>query len=334
MNKSVNSSANKSANSLGNWLLSHQQQLSRQIADQRLPHAILFNGTKGKGKASIANWLCQLLQCLEPRLQAENYYQACGQCKHCQLLRSQTFPDVITIDNSESTISVDSIRGISRFLETTPQIARRKVVLLNNIERMTVAAANALLKTLEEPSVGNILILTTENIDLLLPTIISRCQFIDIRATLASQFRQDNTAEPYANYSYMPEFEDSALKNEFLQFLDSFTQLCLAGQQNTQPFSHFEQKLMANDRSILWLERIISTLMRAKSGWSLPQSEGNFWQVAENAIEMHTLVALYQLVLSFNQQVSELAQANAAMLKQQLAINFLNQVTDYERCHG
>ena len=164
------------------WLIEPQKLLSRQINNNCLPHAILISGVDGSGKQELAQWLIKVLVCQSPvRQQESQLLHACGQCKTCLLHQSKTYPDHIHVESQTKTIGIDEIRLASRFLEKTAHIGINKTVLIPKAEKMTVAAANALLKTLEEPTDNSVIVLLSCDATSLLPTIISRCRLFNIR---------------------------------------------------------------------------------------------------------------------------------------------------------
>lgn len=147
--------------------------------DERLPHAILLSGVRGLGKNALAQALARTWLCLQPKAG-----RACGQCRSCQLLAAGNHPDLAVVRPLEEgkSISIDQIRDLRHFLSLTPHTAPRKVVLVSPAEAMTLAAANALLKQLEEPPPGNVLLLVSHQSERLPLTIRSRCSRIDIAA--------------------------------------------------------------------------------------------------------------------------------------------------------
>ncbi|EPI5385781.1 DNA polymerase III subunit delta' [Pseudomonas aeruginosa] len=135
-------------------------------------HAYLLYGPAGIGKRALAeHWAAQLL-CQRPAAAG-----ACGECKACQLLAAGTHPDyfVLEPEEAEKPIRVDQVRDLVGFVVQTAQLGGRKVVLLEPAEAMNVNAANALLKSLEEPSGDTVLLLISHQPSRLLPTIKSRC---------------------------------------------------------------------------------------------------------------------------------------------------------------
>jgi DNA polymerase-3 subunit delta' len=139
----------------------------------RLPHALLFAGPAGVGKHDFALRLAAALLCAEPK--PEN---ACGRCHSCQLLAAGTHPDLTLVMPEEDRrgIVIDQIRGLGTYLALRPHTAARKVAVLSPADSMNLNAANSLLKILEEPPLGCVLLLVASQPARLPATIRSRCQ--------------------------------------------------------------------------------------------------------------------------------------------------------------
>jgi DNA polymerase-3 subunit delta' len=135
-------------------------------------HAYLLHGPAGIGKRALAERLAAFLLCQQPGSQA-----ACGQCKACHLLAAGTHPDyfVLEPDEEDKAIRVDQVRELVGFVVQTAQLGGRKVILLEPAEAMNLNAANALLKSLEEPAGNTVLLLVSHQPSRLLPTVRSRC---------------------------------------------------------------------------------------------------------------------------------------------------------------
>jgi DNA polymerase-3 subunit delta' len=157
---------------------------------QRLHHALLVAGPAGVGKAA-------LIQALAQRLLCQSANAPCGYCKSCHLFVAGHHPDFLQL-TVESSIGVDAVREISVFFQQSAQQGGVKLVSVPQAHKMTEAASNALLKTLEEPGNGCFLLLQTDHPQRLLPTILSRCQQWSIAAPSladAKQFLQQQTHE-------------------------------------------------------------------------------------------------------------------------------------------
>ncbi|UCF83190.1 MAG: DNA polymerase III subunit delta' [Desulfobacteraceae bacterium] len=145
--------------------------LARVMARDKIPHAYLFTGIPGIGKATTAMALSMALNCLEP-IDGDG----CGHCVSCRQMKSGNFPDFQSIRPQGQNVKIDQIRDLNRTLSFAPVSGRYRVTVIHRAETMTAEAANSFLKILEEPPPGNILILNaTEPLDLL-STIVSRCQ--------------------------------------------------------------------------------------------------------------------------------------------------------------
>jgi len=144
---------------------------SRVISEDRIPHAYLFTGIRGIGKTSTAIALTMALNCRQP-----TNIEACGICPSCRQVVGGNFPDFISIRPEGQNIKIEQIREVNRRLSFAPVSARYRVCVIQQAEAMTTDAANAFLKTLEEPPAGNILVLNAVEPLNLLPTIVSRCQ--------------------------------------------------------------------------------------------------------------------------------------------------------------
>ena len=159
------------------WLDASRNRLNEALARNRLGHAPLVHGPAGLGKRILADWLVRRILCLAPE-QGE----PCGRCRSCELLDGGVHPDLFTasIPEDKTQLTVDVIRDLSRGLALTPSIGPRRVGLIAEADRMNRNAANALLKTLEEPSAQAWLILVSDHPEGLPATIRSRCQKLPV----------------------------------------------------------------------------------------------------------------------------------------------------------
>ncbi len=150
--------------------------LSQEVAADLVSHAYLFTGPEGVGKSTLALAFAQLLLCRQPNLRTGD---GCDECDHCRKIRRGTHPDVAVIEAEEGKrlLGVDLIReSVIRVANLAPSEARRRVFILPDVQLMTASTTNALLKTLEEPPEGVVLLLTSTDEESLLPTLVSRCQ--------------------------------------------------------------------------------------------------------------------------------------------------------------
>ncbi len=158
------------------YLLGHEKPtalLREAAARKKLGHAYLFRGPDGVGKKRTALTLAAVLNCKNPQ---EN--DACGRCSSCRKYFSGNHPDLILIQPDGAAIKIGQIRELKHRLTFSPLEAEMRVIILEDIHTMRREAANSLLKTLEEPAPGNLLVLTADAGGRVLPTILSRCQVL------------------------------------------------------------------------------------------------------------------------------------------------------------
>lgn len=154
-----------------------KEHLHNALSTGKESHAYIISGEKSSGKEFIAKIFAMALQC--EKGQAE----PCQECRSCRQALSGNHPDIIILTHEKpNTISVDDIRTqVNGDVAIKPYSGSRKVYLMNEAEKMTVQAQNALLKTLEEPPEYAVILLLTSNINALLPTILSRCVILQMR---------------------------------------------------------------------------------------------------------------------------------------------------------
>jgi DNA polymerase III subunit delta' len=166
-----------------NWdLLGHDwavDLLHEHVVNDDLRHAYLFTGPQGVGRRTLALRLAQAINCPQP----DGPGQPCRSCQTCKQIERMQHPDlsIVQAETEGGTLKVEQVRELQRSLSLTPYAARYRVAILLRFEEAHPSAANALLKTLEEPPSQVILILTAESAEALLPTIVSRCEVLRLR---------------------------------------------------------------------------------------------------------------------------------------------------------
>lgn len=155
------------------WQREQWNQIARLEALDRLPHGLLFAGPGEIGKHEFALAVAKFLLCLSP---VEG--DACHRCKTCQLFEAHSHPDFYAVEPEDTgkAIRVDQVRALAEFSAKTAAMGGRRVIALCPAEAMNINAANALLKTLEEPGKDVVIILVTHQPGRLLATIRSRCR--------------------------------------------------------------------------------------------------------------------------------------------------------------
>ncbi len=145
------------------------QHLQNAIAAHKVSHAYIFHGEEGMGKKLLASNFAKTLQC------EEHGIIACDHCKSCLQSKSSNQPDIIWVTHEKVSISVEDIRlQINADIQVKPYQSPYKIYIIDDADKMTEQAQNALLKTMEEPPEYAIIILLVTNINLILPTIQSR----------------------------------------------------------------------------------------------------------------------------------------------------------------
>lgn len=142
------------------------------IKKGKVPHALLFEGPEGIGKKKVALWTIQALNCKEAP------GEGCGRCNTCERISRLIHPDLLLLTPQGDSLGIDQIRVAQQMLQFKPLEAVWKAVILEGADRLTEEAANAFLKTLEEPPPWTLIILLASSAESLLPTVRSRCQKI------------------------------------------------------------------------------------------------------------------------------------------------------------
>ena len=208
------------------------QTLKKAIEEDKLSHAYLFHGASSTMKKEAAILLAQSLVCTH-----RNPF-ACEVCDTCLRIANNQYADIIYLDGSKTSIKKDQIVDLQQqFNKTGLEMFNQKIYILNEAENATPEALNSLLKFLEEPSGSSVTaVLLVEQIDRLLPTIVSRCQVIPFKAMLQqdsykqalSQGMDDLDAYLLSNCSYNPmqmkEIEETNAYQEAIKLFRGFIQ--------------------------------------------------------------------------------------------------------------
>ncbi|MGY3892802.1 DNA polymerase III subunit delta' [Aeromonas enterica] len=286
------------------WLIPDWHALSQTAQAGRLGHAWLLLGDPGLGKAQLAERLARLHLCQQP-----DRGEPCGQCHSCQLFDKGHHPDLGTLSADSKTIGVEAIREICARLQNSAQLGRGKVVIIPDAERMTESAANALLKTLEEPAGDSLLLLIASQVSRLLPTILSRChkhvcQLPTEGETvrwLAEQGHQATLAQvricqgaPLRVLRYIDEQQDGKRR----ELLESFVSLSLTPTRASHVCSQLADETQVR---LHWLQLFLCDALKTQAGCghhqlAMPDLAALSQQLAEGNSSEKLLEAEQQLV--------------------------------------
>ncbi len=296
------------------WHAALWSALSRQL--DQLPHALLLQGRPGLGKHDFAVQLAQTLLCERPR-----EAKACGDCHACHLFRAGTHPDLsgIGLADDARSITVDQIRALGDFLSLRPHTAMRKVVIISPAEAMNLNAANSLLKLLEEPPLGSMLLLVTSHPARLPATIRSRCARLLFRQPAAAvglawlRARPDSGGNPawlldFAGGS--PLLAESLGREDFLQVRAQLLEdLAALAQSREHPVAcAIRWKGMGTARVLGWLYGFANDLTKLDQGApesALMNKEAVSFEIAKkNKYKISELYAFIDAILEKYRQLN------------------------------
>lgn len=163
-----------------------KEHLQNAISQKKISHAYIIHGERFSGKEFIAKIFAATLQCEKQET------EPCGECHSCKQAASGNHPDIIYVGHEKpNSIGVEDVRRqINGDVAIKPYSSVYKIYIINEGEKMTQQAQNALLKTLEEPPVYVVLIILTTNLNALLPTILSRCVILNMRPVRDEQVKE------------------------------------------------------------------------------------------------------------------------------------------------
>jgi len=181
--------------------------LKNAITGGMISHAYLFDGPRGVGKTTLARIFAKAVNCENRK---EDEYEPCNKCSSCTEIMQGRSLDLLEID-AASHRGIDEIRELRDGIKFAPTKSKYKVFIIDESHQLTKEAANALLKTLEEPPSHDIFILATTEIHKMIPTIISRCQRFD--------FRKLTLPEIIKRLEKLSKEEDAKIEKEALELI-------------------------------------------------------------------------------------------------------------------
>ena len=307
-----------------NNIIGHKQvitQLCLMQQEDRIPHAMLFCGTDGVGKSLVAEALAAAILCHAPV-----HNQACGHCKACRALAAGTHPDFFQIQPESETkaapaIRIEAVRKLQEEIARIPLLSERRVVIMQEADKMNEAAANCLLKTIEEPSGQIVFILLTSRPSALLDTIISRCMRVEfgilqpeeLVAILYKQGIEEPLAGKLASIADGSVSKALAMQDEELLNLQAqaFDLASAAGTLGVEQLLQLAKEMSNHSREklIQWLgflAMIYRDLLMLYSGSGLPlynQSDIDRLSSLLNKYHQQELLQLLQLVQDYQKRL-------------------------------
>ncbi len=292
------------------WHRKQWDQIAASAAGGRLPHGLLLTGPEGIGLAEFALHMAGALLCQQSSIGAPQ----CGQCRTCVLTQAGNNPDIrrVVPEEAGKQIRVDEIRDLLDFMHLSSQSGRYKVAIIDPADAMNRSAANGLLKTLEEPPAGAILLLCCHQPGRLPITIRSRCQImtfngdyglatqewlarrLDLDTTTALTLLQRAGGIPFRAVA-LAENEALAKQDELL------ADLCQLRQRGANPVTVAQKwEGFGFPEVLIWLQEILRSAVMCKLAPGTPinlSSEiGHLQQIADE-LDLHQLVASYDLAL-------------------------------------
>jgi len=234
------------------------QLLTNSLKKDRLSHAYLFEGEKGTKKYETAQYFAQMLLCTGEDI-------PCQSCHNCRRIKNNTHPNVYVIEPIKNSIRKKQIIDLQKEFSKTRVEKGPKIYIIKNIETINTSAANSLLKFLEEPYPGTYAILTTANVNKILPTIISRSQVVQfsslnkliVEEDLAESGYPSATSRVVSNLTNsITEAVEIANNEYFLEILDLIKDLFnIVAANDESIIIYFEE-----NSSIIYQDKTLSNL--------------------------------------------------------------------------
>lgn len=296
--------------------------LQNAVRLNRVGHAYLFSGPRGTGKTTTARLLAKAVNCLEE----DPALRPCNTCANCVAINSGASPDIIEID-AASNRGIDDIRDLRDKVRYAPTQLPSKVYIIDEAHQITGAAANAFLKTLEEPPAHSRFILATTDPEELLPTIVSRCQRFEFRRVSADDMA--GRLRTVADHEGFHVTEDALLligrhaTGSLRDALGLLEQLALQASGSDQPIEAADVRaalgLSRNER----VEAIVAALAAADPGAALAEVQASVDEGEDPRQLNRQLTAYLRALMLERAGASTSSDATAADLAQRFSLHEL-----------
>jgi DNA polymerase-3 subunit delta' len=312
------------------WLDEPWQRLNAYLSAQRLPQALLIHGADGIGKTQLAETFAQKLLCRNPGT------FACGDCAGCRLFLAGTHPDFLRIEPAErgKPIAVDAVRHLIANLSLKPQYGGYRIVAFCAAHQLNISAANALLKTLEEPGENTVMLLLTDTPSALPATIFSRCQRLAIPLPdnavaarwLEEQGTGDATTVLLASARYAPLKALALVGSDVVQQRrTTFSEYLDVAFRRQEPISLAERwSTLVCDDLIDWIISWTTDLIRLRSIPDCPRLDNpdlrEGLETLADRLHLKGVFGFFDLLLQAKRALS--GQANRQLLLEELLIHW------------
>ncbi len=313
------------------WLKPYWRKLADYLEQDHIPQAVLISGKAWLGKRQLAEAFAASLLC-ESRTQE---MMACGQCHACRLRQAGTHPDFLTVEPEKKgkDIGIDVIRSLLNALSLKPQFERQRVVLMDAVEQLNRAAANAFLKGLEEPGERTTFLLVSEQPARLPLTIRSRCQLFPVTTLETAviqdwlqqrQIQQAETLMLLANGSPLKtvEYAEKGYLNLAQQFFADWQRVLLQPRQANvvSMVENWLKQPVEVETLLEWLCLWVAHLIKLSAGAASLTEFDQRLQEFKAGLDLSELSRYYQSLLNARQLLA--TQVNTQLLLEQVLIEW------------
>jgi DNA polymerase-3 subunit delta' len=318
------------------WQDRQWRQLWSAYQTKRLPHALLLKGTQGLGIAQFARQLAATLLCDAPL----EHGIACKQCKSCLLYQAGNHPELTRIEPEDrgKSIKIDQIRALAGFVSLKSHYGHFKIAILDPAEAMNRNAANSLLKTLEEPPLGTLLMLVSHRPMLLPVTVRSRCQSVNFnippgtvtQAWLAAQTTQKTPSLPpvlmLADEAPLTVLErlESGLYTHYQGILNDLEGLMTSGSDPIEVAHHWSK--IGAEEVLRWVLKVMEQLIKFKSThdprWISDLDTENRLRTSVEDLDVFKLFGMYDKLINYRHVLASQINIVALNLLEEFAIQW------------